>query len=61
MREKNIHINIVIIEHVDADHSTTTDHLIYRRDGINKRALEILKPLVRWKRAPSNMPLYWIN
>lgn len=35
-----IHINIVVIGHVDSGKSTTTGHLIYKCGGIDKRAIE---------------------
>merc|ERR1711934_1199695 len=35
-----LHINIVVIGHVDAGKSTTTGHLIYKCGGIDKRAIE---------------------
>merc|ERR1739838_715950 len=34
------HINIVVIGHVDSGKSTTTGHLIYKCDGIDKRTIE---------------------
>ncbi|KAB1279494.1 Elongation factor 1-alpha; somatic form, partial [Camelus dromedarius] len=37
---KKTHINIVVIGHVDSGKSTTTGHLIYKCDGINKRTIE---------------------
>merc|ERR1711971_1398210 len=39
MGEK-IHINIVVIGHVDSGKSTTTGHLIYKCGGIDKRTIE---------------------
>jgi len=39
MKEK-IHINAVVIGHVDAGKSTTTGHLIYKCGGIDKRTIE---------------------
>jgi len=35
-----VHINIVVIGHVDAGKSTTTGHLIYKCGGIDKRTIE---------------------
>jgi len=35
-----LHINIVVIGHVDSGKSTTTGHLIYKCGGIDKRAIE---------------------
>ena len=34
------HINIVVIGHVDSGKSTTTGHLIYLCDGIDKGTME---------------------
>jgi elongation factor 1-alpha len=35
-----VHINVVVIGHVDAGKSTTTGHLIYRCGGIDKRTMD---------------------
>merc|ERR1712183_706974 len=40
MGADKIHINIVVIGHVDAGKSTTTGHLIYKFGGIDKRTIE---------------------
>merc|ERR1712083_531993 len=40
MGKDKIHINIVVIGHVDAGKSTSTGHLIYKCGGIDKRAIE---------------------
>ncbi|XP_077598953.1 elongation factor 1-alpha-like [Stigmatopora nigra] len=40
MVKEKIHINIVVIGHVDSGKSTTTGHLIYKCGGIDKRAIE---------------------
>jgi len=40
MGREKIHINIVVIGHVDAGKSTTTGHLIYKCGGIDKRTIE---------------------
>jgi len=40
MGKDKIHINIVVIGHVDSGKSTTTGHLIYKCGGIDKRAIE---------------------
>ena len=40
MGAEKIHINIVVIGHVDSGKSTTTGHLIYKCGGIDKRAIE---------------------
>jgi elongation factor 1-alpha len=40
MGKDKIHVNIVVIGHVDAGKSTTTGHLIYKCGGIDKRTIE---------------------
>merc|ERR1711981_1065071 len=40
MGKEKLHINIVVIGHVDAGKSTSTGHLIYKCGGIDKRAIE---------------------
>lgn len=40
MVKEKIHINLVVIGHVDAGKSTTTGHLIYKCGGIDKRTIE---------------------
>ena len=40
MPSDKIHINIVVIGHVDSGKSTTTGHLIYKCGGIDKRTIE---------------------
>uniref|UniRef100_A0A671T4X2 Elongation factor 1-alpha n=1 Tax=Sinocyclocheilus anshuiensis TaxID=1608454 RepID=A0A671T4X2_9TELE len=40
MGKEKLHINIVVIGHVDSGKSTTTDHLIYKCGGIDKRTIE---------------------
>jgi elongation factor 1-alpha len=39
-KEEKVHINIVVIGHVDSGKSTTTGHLIYKCGGIDKRTIE---------------------
>ena len=39
-KEEKVHINIVVIGHVDSGKSTSTGHLIYKCGGIDKRAIE---------------------
>jgi elongation factor 1-alpha len=39
-KDDKIHINIVVIGHVDSGKSTTTGHLIYKCGGIDKRTIE---------------------
>jgi len=38
--KERVHINIVVIGHVDSGKSTTTGHLIYKCGGIDKRTIE---------------------
>jgi len=38
--KEKVHINIVVIGHVDSGKSTTTGHLIYKCGGIDKRTIE---------------------
>jgi elongation factor 1-alpha len=40
MGAEKVHINIVVIGHVDSGKSTTTGHLIYKCGGIDKRTIE---------------------
>uniref|UniRef100_A0A3Q1EHE9 Tr-type G domain-containing protein n=1 Tax=Acanthochromis polyacanthus TaxID=80966 RepID=A0A3Q1EHE9_9TELE len=41
MGKEKIHINVVVIGHVDSGKSTTTvHHLIYKCGGIDKRTIE---------------------
>jgi len=40
MGVEKIHINIVVIGHVDSGKSTTTGHVIYKCGGIDKRVIE---------------------
>jgi len=39
-KKQPIHINLVVIGHVDSGKSTTTGHLIFKCGGIDKRAIE---------------------
>jgi elongation factor 1-alpha len=40
MGKEKLHINVVVIGHVDSGKSTTTGHLIFKCGGIDKRAIE---------------------
>jgi len=40
MGKEKVHINIVVIGHVDSGKSATTGHLIYKCGGIDKRTIE---------------------
>ena len=39
-KKDKIHINVVVIGHVDSGKSTTTGHLIYKLGGIDKRTID---------------------
>uniref|UniRef100_H2ZFR5 Elongation factor 1-alpha n=1 Tax=Ciona savignyi TaxID=51511 RepID=H2ZFR5_CIOSA len=39
-KSEKLHLNIVVIGHVDSGKSTTTGHLIYKCGGIDKRTIE---------------------
>lgn len=40
MGKEKVHISLVVIGHVDSGKSTTTGHLIYKCNGIDKRVME---------------------
>ncbi|XP_068706518.1 elongation factor 1-alpha [Montipora foliosa] len=40
MGKEKVHVNIVVIGHVDSGKSTTTGHLIYKCGGVDKRTIE---------------------
>jgi len=40
MGKEKLHVNLVVIGHVDSGKSTTTGHLIYKCGGIDKRTIE---------------------
>ena len=40
MGKDKLHVNIVVIGHVDSGKSTSTGHLIYKCGGIDKRTFE---------------------
>ncbi|KAE8542834.1 elongation factor 1-alpha [Cryptococcus deuterogattii 99/473] len=40
MGKEKLHVNVVVIGHVDSGKSTTTGHLIYKCGGIDKRTIE---------------------
>lgn len=40
MAKEKLHLNLVVIGHVDSGKSTTTGHLIYKLGGIDKRVIE---------------------
>jgi elongation factor 1-alpha len=39
-KKELIHVNLVVIGHVDAGKSTSTGHLIFKCGGIDKRTIE---------------------
>lgn len=55
MGKEKIHINIVVIGHVDSGKSTTTGHLIYKCGGIDKRTIEKFE-----KEAQEVSSAFWI-
>ena len=62
MGKEKTPINIIVTGHVDSEKSITTGRVIYKCDGINKRTIENLRRRqLRWERAPSSMPVSWIN
>ncbi|KAJ7910408.1 translation elongation factor [Mycena leptocephala] len=40
MGKEKVHVNVVVIGHVDSGKSTTTGHLIYKCGGIDRRVIE---------------------
>ena len=40
MGKEKVHVNLVVIGHVDAGKSTTTGHLIYKCGGIDQRTIQ---------------------
>merc|ERR1711920_904819 len=40
MGKEKLHLNVVVIGHVDSGKSTTTGHMIYKCGGIDKRTIE---------------------
>ena len=40
MGKEKLHLNLVVIGHVDSGKSTSTGHLIYKLGGIDKRVIE---------------------
>jgi len=38
-RKDKLHVNLVVIGHVDAGKSTSTGHLIYKCGGIDERTI----------------------
>lgn len=40
MPKEKMHVNVVVIGHVDSGKSTTTGHLLYKCGGIDQRRLE---------------------
>merc|ERR1711887_376015 len=40
MGKEKVHVNLVVVGHVDSGKSTSTGHLIYKCGGIDKRTIE---------------------
>ena len=40
MGKDKLHVNVVVIGHVDSGKSTTTGHMIFKCGGIDKRTIE---------------------
>lgn len=40
MPKEKVHVNLVVIGHVDSGKSTSTGHLIYKWGGIDKRTID---------------------
>jgi len=40
MGKEKVHVNLIVVGHVDSGKSTTTGHLIYKCGGIDKRTIE---------------------
>ena len=55
MVKEKIHINIVVIGHVDSGKSTTTGHLIYQCGGIDKRTIEKFEKEAQEVREPASL------
>lgn len=54
MGEEKVHINSVVIGHVDSNKSTTTGHQIYKHGGIDKLVMkDVAEKLVTLLRASS--------
>ncbi|KAE8227919.1 hypothetical protein CF326_g7166, partial [Tilletia indica] len=54
--KEKLRVNFVVIGHVDSCKSITTDHLVYKRGGIDKRTIE----KVRSRRRPLSWGSAWI-
>ena len=60
MSKAKIHINIVLIGHVDSAKSTTTGHLIYKLGGIDERTIKNLKiRLLKWEKDLLSIIIYF--
>lgn len=53
MAKERIHINLVIIGHVDGGKSTTTGHLVYKCGGIDHRTIE------KYEKAATEVSIYF--
>jgi sulfate adenylyltransferase subunit 1 (EFTu-like GTPase family) len=61
-KSDKIHINLVVIGHVDSGKSTSTGHLIYKCGGIDKRTKKSMrKKLLNKENLHSSMLGLWTN
>jgi elongation factor 1-alpha len=60
MGKEKIHINIVVIGHVDSGKSTTTGHLIYKCGGIDRRTIEKFEKEAQEVSLPIQSPVLWL-
>lgn len=59
MPKEKVHVNLVVIGHVDSGKSTSTGHLIYACGGIDPRTIEKFeKKLHKWVKVHLNMHGY---
>jgi elongation factor 1-alpha len=61
MGKEKIHINIVVIGHVDSGKSTTTGHLIYKCGGIDRRTIEKFEKEAQEVSSPIQLVLWLLN
>merc|ERR1712130_637486 len=59
MGKEKIHVNIVVIGHVDSGKSTTTGHLIYKCGGIDKRTIEKFEKET-WEMGKGSFKYAWV-
>ena len=61
MGKEKVHINIVVIGHVDSGKSTSTGHLIYKCGGIDKRTIEKFEKEAQEVSLFTTLVLVWIS